>query len=531
MKKFLLFLSSVAVLCACSREPRAEHVIILGFDAMSARGIQRAETPTFNYMIDNGAVSLNTRCVRQTASSQNWMSMVSGAPIEQHGVFSNGWMPGLGNNLPPTQTNNIGLFPTIFDQIRAQKPSYKQYAYVEWDDEVRMYDTSAFDKCCVMGTDPDLKVWQDVMDKAFKDYLEDRPEMLFVSVDQTDHAGHSYGHESDGYLNCITECDAKVGEFLRELERRGWMKNTVIIITADHGGIKYGHGDDSLSEFEIPVILYGKGVTKGKVMRHSGMIYDVAATAATLLGIKLPFECHGKLFTEAFEPRTADDVYVPMPMVRPFDGRAEGDITITADAPDAEIYYTLDGSEPTEESTHYDGPFQITGQVVLRSVAYRHGVRGAESANYLYNGFSGNAPVAYRMYLNYKGEGMPDFTKMGKPSATGYVDNFYLEEFPELKDADHFAIEFTSNCLAPLDGEYTLELCSDDGAILYVDGKPVIKNAGAHSSDPAYGTVSLTRGQHTIKVDYYEDYGDQTLSVKVNDGGFFRPFRVGEIIR
>lgn len=178
----------------------ADHVIFIGVDAMSAIGIQRANTPFLNKMIENGAVSVHTRCVRESSSSQNWMSMVSGAPIEIHGVFSNNWNPGAPGNMPAALQNKIGLYPTIFDHIRAQKPDYKQYCYIEWTGETRMYDMSVFDKACVRGVTPGIENYKDVFEAAFSDYMQDRPEFMFLSVDLVDHAGHTYGHESKEYF-------------------------------------------------------------------------------------------------------------------------------------------------------------------------------------------------------------------------------------------------------------------------------------------------------------------------------------------
>ena len=90
---FLVCLLMLSCSSPQNKTPRAKHVILLGFDAMSARGIQRAQTPNFNEMIENGAVSIKARCLRPTSSSQNWMSMVSGANIEMHGVTGNDWEP------------------------------------------------------------------------------------------------------------------------------------------------------------------------------------------------------------------------------------------------------------------------------------------------------------------------------------------------------------------------------------------------------------------------------------------------------
>ena len=160
---------AAAVLAGCKEQtPSAKHVIFLGFDAQGSYGIQRSVTPNFNYMIENGAVSLDTRSVRSTSSSQNWMSMVSGAPIEIHGVLSNGWKPDDPNRMKPALENALGFFPTVFDHIRAQRPELRQYAFIEWQGETRMYDMSAFDTSYVKGIDKTALSYKDVITKAFE---------------------------------------------------------------------------------------------------------------------------------------------------------------------------------------------------------------------------------------------------------------------------------------------------------------------------------------------------------------------------
>ncbi len=48
----------------------------------------------------------------------------------------------------------------------------------------------------------------------------------------------------------------------------------------------------------------------------------------------------------------------------------EGDITITPVDPESEVYFTLDGSEPTRNSKKYDGPVKTVGKQEVRAIAY-----------------------------------------------------------------------------------------------------------------------------------------------------------------
>lgn len=533
MKRFfpLLAAALLSIATSCQKAPRAEHVVILGFDAMSARGIQRAETPNFNRLIENGAVSLHTRCVRETSSSQNWMSMVSASPIEMHGVFTNKWQSDDPDRLEPALKNALGLYPTIFDHIRSQKPELRQEAFIEWKGETRMYDMSVFDKVCVKGDDPDVQDYKDLMEKALSTYLEDRPELMFLSMDITDGMGHTFGHESDEYLTCITEMDEYVGRFVDELEKRGWMKNTVIIITADHGGIGPGHGGDTMAEFEIPILLYGKGVTRGQVMKNTNLIYDVGATAAGLLGVELPWECRGKLLAEAFGPKN-EGAYVPMPMVRPFTGKATGDITISCDIEGAEIFYTLDGSEPGENSIRYEGPFKLEKSALLRAVGIKGGCKSGVTENYLYPD-ADEPPVYYKLYTNVTDLNLPDFTKFGKPDETGYLHGFSLDEFGYTQDVNFFAVLFSSYLVIDEEDDYTFKLVSDDSANVYLDGNLLIDNSKGHSlTIVKTAKTHLAPGRHFLKVEYYDYTKMQLLDLKLRKGeGPYRPILPSQLDR
>ena len=66
---------------------------------------------------------------------------------------------------------------------------------------------------------------------------------------------------------------------------------------------------------------------------------------------------------------------LPMPVVNKDRDRfnAPMSITITSTVPDAEIRYTLDGSEPNETSPLYSSPFKISSSTVVSARAYKKG--------------------------------------------------------------------------------------------------------------------------------------------------------------
>src|SRR5262245_61075257 len=67
---------------------------------------------------------------------------------------------------------------------------------------------------------------------------------------------------------------------------------------------------------------------------------------------------------------------------------------------------------------------------------------------------------------------------------------------------ENFSTTWTGTFLALRGGTYTFATRSDDGSMVYVDGRRVVDNGGQHESHLATGTIDLTAGVHTIQIEY-----------------------------
>ena len=77
---------------------------------------------------------------------------------------------------------------------------------------------------------------------------------------------------------------------------------------------------------------------------------------------------------------------VATPVISPNEGSIyeETEVTITCDTPDATIYYTLDGTTPTQESTQYTGPFTINQTTTVKAIAVKDGMGSSFEATATY---------------------------------------------------------------------------------------------------------------------------------------------------
>ncbi|HSW98939.1 MAG TPA: PA14 domain-containing protein [Candidatus Saccharimonadales bacterium] len=78
--------------------------------------------------------------------------------------------------------------------------------------------------------------------------------------------------------------------------------------------------------------------------------------------------------------------------------------------------------------------------------------------------------------------------------------------------ADRFSATWAGNLTAPTSGTYTFVTESDDGVRLWVNNMPLIDDWTDHQRKQDNGTVTLAANQtYSIKVSYYENYGDAVM--------------------
>ena len=84
--------------------------------------------------------------------------------------------------------------------------------------------------------------------------------------------------------------------------------------------------------------------------------------------------------------------------------------------------------------------------------------------------------------------------------------------------ADGREDNYQSTVLARLNiataGEHTFRLTSDDGSVLRIDGNVVVDHDGLHGDTSKDGAVTLTAGDHDLRIDYIEAGGGQVLKLE-----------------
>ncbi len=260
---------------------RARRVVILSIDGLRPDAIAMAPMQHLLELMQNGAYSLTAQTTYPSVTLSAHASMLTGMCPSKHGVNWNDYIP----------ENGYAQGTDLFDVAHAA--GLRTYMYVTKKKLEQLTEPSSLDKF-VFVNDRDTVL----MDRLIEEFPQDFG-VLFIHFGMVDGMGESYGWLSSQQLNLAFRADEALGRFLKELEARGLRSETLIIVTADHGGHASTHGSDSPEDMTIPWVAAGAGI-QPKALTTQIHTMDTAATAAFALGLPLPPEWDGVPVYEAF---------------------------------------------------------------------------------------------------------------------------------------------------------------------------------------------------------------------------------------
>lgn len=262
--------------------PHASRVLILSIDGLRPDAILSAPMPNLlNLMQTSAAYTLNAQTVYPSVTLVSHSSMLVGVCPSKHGVDWNDYIPERG----------YAIGTDIFDLAHAA--GLQTVMYVGKEKLRQITEPSSTDIFKYIN-DRDLVIADDLIADFPQDFG-----LLFIHFPLVDGMGHEHGWMSPEQLSVAYRADEALGNILAELDARDLRDETLIIITADHGGHDTTHGSSMPVDMTIPWIASGPGI-QPKVLTTQVHTMDTAATAAFVLGLPIPPEWDGVPVYEAF---------------------------------------------------------------------------------------------------------------------------------------------------------------------------------------------------------------------------------------
>ena len=250
---------------------RYAHTAIIGLDGMGAF-CRDTSTPRMDEIFKNGAKTHRAVSLFPTISAQNWGAMLLGAEPEVHGL-TNG-------KISQQEYANKDL-PSVFTTVRKAYPDAVLCSVSNWEPINR--GIIEHDVGVLMQTASD---GASTTEKAVSCVLEQKPDLLFVHIDDPDGAGHHHGYGTQGHLDCISSVDAMVGRIYDAYGQAGILEDTLFIVITDHGGFRHGHGGYTDTEKYIYFALRGKTVSETD--GFFAATKDINAVVRYAFGLEIP---------------------------------------------------------------------------------------------------------------------------------------------------------------------------------------------------------------------------------------------------
>lgn len=262
-----------------------DHVFIVSFDGGKPAVMRDSNMPVFKQMQQHGACTSAAFTVVPSYTLVAHASMLTGVQPNKHLIDWNDWRPGNGPVAVPTifsLAKEKGLTTGLF----AGKTKFKHFEIPRSLDLFSAGEISALNVA-----------------KAAAEFIaNEKPNLTFIHFADSDNAGHSYGWGSDEQKRAFADQDRALQILRDAVAAAGIEKDSVFILTADHGGHGFGHGTTELEDMHIPWVAWGKNVKPGVLKRRID-IHDTAATALWLLDVRIPHRMDGRPVKEAFYRR------------------------------------------------------------------------------------------------------------------------------------------------------------------------------------------------------------------------------------
>ncbi|MBN1348736.1 PQQ-binding-like beta-propeller repeat protein [candidate division KSB1 bacterium] len=209
-------------------------------------------------------------------------------------------------------------------------------------------------------------------------------------------------------------------------------------------------------------------------------------------------------------------------------------VALACDTKDAQIRYTLDGTEPTQHSTLYTSPFTLRDSATLMMRAFQpDGIPGFvvtekfTKVDYSKAKAPAKAEIGMR-YDYFKGL----FSFVAELDSLTPVRSGAMTRFRTMSETgvDEFGTIFRGMILIPEDGSYTFYVESNDGSKFYIDGKELIDNDGGHTAIECSGEIFLKAGDHPFVLKYFQMGGAEVLNVAWEGPGFRKKELTAEVI-
>ncbi|MDK2745582.1 MAG: alkaline phosphatase family protein [Nitrospira sp.] len=290
-----------------SSTPLTEHVVLFVLEGLSQESLQGGTMPILSKLIKDGSVTWSAKGVKPALRLPMMASLVTGMPVEKHGITWNFFEFSRGYPRSPSLFDYLDLSGGRDSAIFYMDESLYQLAKPEPYTDYQL--CGALRPEC--GSQKLVSYIQQYLQKATSGHgyghaILSLPHLLVVHLPEAGRAGVTHGWSSKEYREALRTVDSAMKSVLDLFKEYSILDRTAVLVTAlSEKGTDPGAEVSGANSPVVPWIVSGAGIKQGKIIRQPVSIIDTGATVMRILGLQTHTEWDSKAVEEIFQTAAA----------------------------------------------------------------------------------------------------------------------------------------------------------------------------------------------------------------------------------
>ena len=286
---------------------QADYVILFVLEGFGQDSLKGGAMPRLGQLIKDGAVTWSASGVKPALRLPTMASLVTGMPVEKHGITWNFFEISRGYSRSPSLFDYLDLSGGRDSAIFYMDESLYQLARPEPYTDHQL--------CGALRPECDsAKITayiQQYFEKATSGHgyghaIPSLPHLLIVHLPEAGRAGVAHGWDSKEYRNGLMAVDSAIRSVLETFKHYKLSDRTTVIVTSlSEKGSDPGAETATTDSPVIPWIVSGAGIKPGQHIRQPVSIIDTGATVMRILGLETHTEWDSKPVEEILEAAPA----------------------------------------------------------------------------------------------------------------------------------------------------------------------------------------------------------------------------------
>ncbi|MBY0249682.1 MAG: alkaline phosphatase family protein [Nitrospiraceae bacterium] len=291
-----------------SEQTVPDHVILFVLEGVDQPALKAGPMPVLGRLVKNGAVTWSAKTVMPTLRLPAMASLLTGLPVEKHGITWDAFEFSRGYPRPPTLFDYLDLGGGRDSAIFFMDESLYQLAKPEPYTDYQICGPLK-PECSPARL---VSYIRQYFQKASSGHgyghaVLSLPHLLIVHLPDGERVGVVQGWTSKDYRTALRSVDQAIGAVLEIFKEHGLLTRTTVFVTSLNGAgeTKPAMAQSAMGSSQVPWIASGAGIKAGHAIRQPVSIVDTGATVLRAFRLETHTEWDSRAVEEIFRDTDA----------------------------------------------------------------------------------------------------------------------------------------------------------------------------------------------------------------------------------